>query len=172
MRMAPADKASHAMARPGHEVARHQATGAATHRLRQKKQCTRSPRPSRSAAVRARAMTPHGPCSRWSRWVMRHTASTPSTNQSVLPSCMRSYFTHTDKNGGLEEFEHPEKQAITPPARWHLTQQAPRRIVGDAWFSRALGCGEDGLSGRTPRVLNTPRQGWRGEPGLTNVRTC
>ena len=39
---------------------------------------------------------------------MRHTASTPSTNQSVLPSSMRSYFTHTDKNGGLEEFEHPE----------------------------------------------------------------
>jgi len=86
---------------------------------------------------------------------MRHTASTPSTNQSVLTSSMRSYFTHTDKNGGLEEFEHPEKQAITPPARWHLTQQAPRRIVGDAWFSRTLGCGEDSLSGQTPRGLNT-----------------
>ena len=40
---------------------------------------------------------------------MRHTASTPSTNQSVLPSSMRSYFTHTDKNGGLEEFEHHGK---------------------------------------------------------------
>ena len=90
MRIAPPDSASHAIARPSHEVARNQATGKATHRLRQKKQCTRSPSPSRSAAARARAMTPHGPRSRWSRWVMRHTASTPSTNQSVLPFSMRS----------------------------------------------------------------------------------
>ena len=92
---------------------------------------------------------------------MRHTASTPSTNQSVLPVPHAFLlYAHWQERSAWKNSGAPWNTGHQSSGPLALDATgAPVGSSGTLGSSRALGCGEDGLPGRTPRGLNTPASG-------------